>query len=68
LEISNLEFDKLQSTIEELLKKNPCSIKEIADKLTSTSEDKIIKVVQWLMDNGQISYNKEKKLKWEEKN
>ena len=31
LEISNLEFDRLQSKIEELLKKHPCSIKEIAD-------------------------------------
>ncbi len=67
LEISNLEFDKLQSKIEELLKEYPRSIKEIADKFTATSEDKIIKVVQWLLDNRQICYNAEKKLEWAEK-
>lgn len=67
LEISNLEFDKLQSTIEELLKKRPCSIKEIADILEFTNEDKIIKVIQWLMDHGQLSYNNEQKLEWGEK-
>lgn len=32
-----------------------------------TNEDKIFKVVQWLMDNGQLCYNADKKLEWAEK-
>jgi len=62
--ISNLEFDKLQMQIEKLLIDRPLSIKQIAEKLESTHEEKIIKVVQWLMDNQQLFINDEKKLEW----
>jgi ATP-dependent DNA helicase RecQ len=64
LGISNLEFDKLQIQIEKLLIDRPLTIKQIAEKLQSTNEDKIIKVVQWLMDNQQLFINEEKKLAW----
>jgi ATP-dependent DNA helicase RecQ len=66
LEISNLEFDKLLSHIEALLIEHPCSIKDLAEKLAPVNEDKVIKVVTWLMDNGRIIYNEGKKLIWKQ--
>jgi len=35
----------------------------LIDKIEFNKE-KIVKVIQWLLDHGKISYNKHNKLKW----
>jgi len=52
--------------IKPLLKQQPRSIKELADEVKGVNEDKIIKVIQWLLDNDKIMYNKTLDLSWKE--
>ena len=64
LELSNLEF----STITEQLKRNllhdSLPLSDLVNSVKNSSEDKIIKVVQWLIDNEKLIYNDDNKLRW----
>jgi len=64
LELSELEFDEVLNKIKPLLEKEPASLQDLVDTLTDTSEDKAIKVIQWLTDNGKIKPIEDDKLKW----
>jgi len=66
IELSELEFDTVLEKIKPLLKQQPRSIKELADEVKGVNEDKIIKVIQWLLDNDKIMYNKTLDLSWKE--
>ena len=66
IELSELEFDTVLEKIKPLLKQQPRSIKELADQVKGVNEDKIIKVIQWLLDNDKIMYNKMLELSWKE--
>ncbi len=69
LELSQLEFDNIIEQIKPLLKKSEMSIQAIMDNLnTSIREEKIIKAIQWLMDNDKIGTNPQSNaLFWKEK-
>jgi ATP-dependent DNA helicase RecQ len=64
IELSELEFDTVLDQIKPLLKQGPLSLKELAGSVKGANEEKIIKVVQWLLDNEKISYDKTRKLSW----
>ncbi len=64
IELSELEFDNILNQIKPHLIEKPCSVNELAGLIDATSEDDIIKVIQWLLDNGKLIYNKDKKLLW----
>jgi len=36
--------------------------------LTCQSQEKFVKVIQWLLDHGKIAYNKHNKLHWAQLN
>lgn len=55
LDLSKLEFDHALSLIKPVLQNHSMSIKELLEKIQSQMpEKKIVKVIQWLMDNGKI--------------
>ncbi len=64
IELSELAFDNILNQIKPHLVKNPCAVNELVDMIEGVSEDNIIKVIQWLLDNDKLIYNKEKKLLW----
>jgi ATP-dependent DNA helicase RecQ len=64
LNISNQEFDVIMNAIKELIEKEPMSVDDIILKIVDFREDKMIEVLQFLSDNGQIAFNEEKKLYW----
>jgi len=64
ISLSELEFDIIIKEIKPLLQKKPCNIQELADKFQNIDEDKIIKAIQWLMDNDKISYSSDNLLIW----
>lgn len=64
LNISNQEFDVIMNAIKELIEKEPMSADDIILKIVDFREDKMIEVLQFLSDNGQIAFNEEKKLYW----
>ncbi len=64
IELSELAFDNILNQIKPHLVKKPCAVNELVDMIEGVSEDNIIKVIQWLLDNDKLIYNKEKKLLW----
>ena len=64
IELSELEFDTVLDQIKPLLRERPRSLKELAAEVKGANEEKIIKVVQWLLDNDKITYDKTRNLSW----
>jgi ATP-dependent DNA helicase RecQ len=64
IDLSELAFDNILNQIKPHLVKNPCAVNELVELIEGVSEDDIIKVIQWLLDNDKLIYNKEKKLLW----
>jgi len=64
IELSELAFDNILHRIKPHLKEKPCSVNELTEILDGVNEDNILKVIQWLLDNDKLIYNKDKKLLW----
>ena len=64
IEVNELEFDTILAQIKPLLQKHSASPEEVVSLVKSGNEDKILQVIQWLLDNDKIIYDDEKKLVW----
>jgi ATP-dependent DNA helicase RecQ len=64
LDLSNLEFENVTEQVKDLLAKNPLLLSELVDTVKNSSEDKTIKVIQWLIDNEKIVHDSNNKLNW----
>jgi ATP-dependent DNA helicase RecQ len=64
IELSELEFDSVLKQVKPLLLEKSYSMEEIMNQIKNINEDKIIKVIQWLLDNDKITYDAEQKLSW----
>lgn len=64
IELNEMEFDTVLDQIKPFLKQEPYSLKELADRIKGSSEDNIIKVIQWLLDNDKVIYDKSRRLSW----
>jgi ATP-dependent DNA helicase RecQ len=67
IELTDLEFNSILQEIKPLLKTRPASLEELASQVTSVSEDKVIRAVQWLLDNDKIEMNRERQYFWKKK-
>lgn len=63
LDLSQYELDKILEQIKLHLHEHPKTIDELVSKL-AFDEQKIIKSVQWLLENQKLRYNDEQKLTW----
>ncbi len=63
LELNEREFDIALETIKPLLQSRAMSLHDLV-VTSKVSEDKALKVIQWLLDNEKIIYNDENKLIW----
>lgn len=64
LELSDLEFENISEQLKTALHKEPLSLSDLVHSVKQIREDKILKVVQWLMDNEKLKYNDENLLEW----
>jgi len=64
LELSDLEFHNISEQLKASLHKEPLSLSDLIHKVTQAREDKVLKAVQWLIDNGKLSYNEDNLLEW----
>lgn len=53
------EFEKISLQIKELLAMHPMQLTNLVNGLTEGNEDKRIRTIQWMLDNGQLKYNDE---------
>jgi ATP-dependent DNA helicase RecQ len=64
LELSDLDFQNIAEQLKAALHKESLSLSDLVHKVTQVREDKILKTVQWLIDNGKLSYNEDDLLEW----
>ncbi|MCX6248715.1 MAG: RecQ family ATP-dependent DNA helicase [Bacteroidetes bacterium] len=64
IELTDLEFNSILKEIKPLLNTKPCSLEELVSVTTTVSEDKVIRAVQWLLDNEKIEMNRERLYFW----
>ena len=66
LDISNYEFDLINDGIKKILKENPVSIEDLTDNI-KCDEDKILKIIRWLIESEKIEYTVDKRITWVKK-
>ena len=64
LNINNQEFEAIMLAIQNLISQNPMHVDDIIMAIVEYREDKMVSVLQFLSDNGQIAMNEEQKLYW----
>ena len=64
LELSDIEFTNISDQIKKILNQTPLNMSDLISKIEISREDKIIKVIQWLTENGKLIINKENLLEW----
>lgn len=62
-DLSNLEFDKINTSIKKLTLNKALTLDNIFSNL-QYEEKKVMKVLRWLIDNNKLRYTEEQKLKW----
>jgi dTDP-D-glucose 4,6-dehydratase len=63
LELSKYEFDIILEEIKSVLSEKNPDAEELV-KLIDYSEDRVIKVIRWLLDHNKILPDMDHKLKW----
>jgi ATP-dependent DNA helicase RecQ len=65
LDISKYEFDLIVEELKKNLHLVPMGLNQVIDSNASRfGEDKMLKVIRWLLDNEKIKYNSENLLEW----
>ncbi|MGB2364223.1 MAG: RecQ family ATP-dependent DNA helicase [Flavobacteriales bacterium] len=64
LNINDQEFEAIMLAIQNLISQNPMHVDDIIMAIVEYREDKMITILQFLNDNGQIAMNDEQKLYW----
>jgi ATP-dependent DNA helicase RecQ len=64
IQLTDLDFNSILKEIKPLLKTKPCSLDELVAAASSSGEDKVIRAIQWLVDNEKIGMTKERKYFW----
>ena len=62
--VNEREFERLKIMVQTLLQKKVPTIYEVVDSLQEHDEDKVLAVVQWLLDHGMIIKDERNRLKW----
>ena len=64
IELSDLEFESVLEVIKPILQEKAKTIEELVELITEAPEDKVLKVIQWLLDAEKIRYDDIEKLHW----
>jgi ATP-dependent DNA helicase RecQ len=65
-QLSKLEFDKIVKKIKPMLKEGPRTPDEVLQSVNFTSQEKCLRVIEWLLDNDKLEYTQDKKLTWKQ--
>jgi ATP-dependent DNA helicase RecQ len=63
LELSKYEFDLILDKVKNLLRGKSFKVEDIIS-ITNEKEEKVLKVIQWLIDNNKIKNNEKMELTW----
>ncbi len=64
LDLSEMEFDKVIEHLKPVLLKESKPLEDVVKIVKGISEDKVIKAIQWFIDNDKIEIDEEKNIYW----
>ncbi len=64
LKINDLEFDKISNEISKMIRKSALTLQEIVFDMDGFQEEKVIEVIRWLEEGGQIIKNSDQQYEW----
>lgn len=64
IELTDLDFNSILKIIKPVLQEKSCSLIELVGMVTSVNEDKVIRAIQWLLDNDKIEMNEDRHYFW----
>lgn len=66
--VSDYEYQQILQIIRSVLSEEALTVEEvIRDKLKSQNEEKAINVIRFLLDNGQLAYDDDNRIRWNDK-
>ena len=63
-DVSDLEFESIQSEVKTILLKESIGLHELIDHIRPSNENRTLRVIEWLIDNEQIRYVEGNRLEW----
>jgi len=67
IEVNELEFNNILEIVKPLLRKEPLAYEEIFGTVKRYPKDKVVNVLQWLLDNQKIEHTIDNRLTWVKK-
>jgi ATP-dependent DNA helicase RecQ len=64
ISLNEMEFNNIVELVKPLLRSRACSLEEIVAVAGRVNEDKVLRALQWLVENEKIIIDKERKYKW----
>ncbi len=64
ISLNEMEFDTIVGMIKPLLKSNSYTLDELVAAAEPINEDKVVRAVQWLVDNEKITIGSDRKYTW----
>jgi ATP-dependent DNA helicase RecQ len=64
ISLNELEFDQIVEYLKPLLKSRACSLEEMVESAGNINEDKVLRALQWLIENDKIVMLPDRKYKW----
>lgn len=64
LDLSDVEFSSVSDQVKKIVQDEQLPITEVINKVDGIRDDKIIKVIQWLMENDKLISNEKNLLEW----
>jgi ATP-dependent DNA helicase RecQ len=62
--LSDLDFDTALEKIKPLIEAEALTPEEIIGRLNGLNEDKVLKLLQWLLDNEKAAYTPDRRIRW----
>lgn len=64
VDLNEAEFNAVLEIIKPRLQNAPLELETLINSAESVNKEKLLRVIEWLLDNGKISYTEDKKLSW----
>jgi ATP-dependent DNA helicase RecQ len=64
ISLNEMEFNSIVEVIKPMLRNRACSLEEIIAATGRLNEDKVLRAIQWLVENENISFDSQRKYRW----
>lgn len=64
LDLSDVEFSAVSDQLKKIVKEEQLAITDVINHISGVRDDKVIKVIQWLMENDKLISNDKNLLEW----